>query len=214
MRASKTFYLVIFSGLIFLFLTGCNSLSGLAQFSADNSALTPTQKIMLWNGHDFTGWQFVLKDKGYDFSKVWSITNSVILCQGKPFGYMRTDKIFTHYKLHVEWRWPKGGGNSGIYFHLQEPDEVWPIGKTFECQLYSGKAGQVLSRPTFHNSNEEPIGLWNSADILCRNNSVIVYINGVLQNQADDLGFTSGKIALQSEGTPIEFRNIYIEPLD
>ncbi len=37
--------------------------------------------------------------------------------------------------------------------------------------------------------------------------------NGVLQNVATKCSASSGKICLQSEGTPIEYRNIYIEPL-
>ena len=38
--------------------------------------------------------------------------------------------------------------------------------------------------------------------------------NGVLQNVATKCSASSGKICLQSEGTPIEYRNIYIEPLE
>jgi len=212
MRIIKILSLTVLSISFILSFSGCHNSNALVQFSADNPALTPAKKVMLWNGHDFTGWSFVLKDTDYDANKVWSVNDGAILCQGKPAGYMRTDKTFINYKLHVEWRWPEKAGNSGIYFHLQEPDKVWPT--TFECQLRSGKAGEVLRRPTFHESNEKPIGQWNSADIHCRNNTVIIYINGLLQSKADDLNFSSGKIALQSEGTPIEFRNVYIEPLD
>jgi hypothetical protein len=39
-------------------------------------------------------------------------------------------------------------------------------------------------------------------------------VNGVLQNVATGCSVSSGKICLQSEGTPIEYRNIYIEPLE
>ena len=36
----------------------------------------------------------------------------------------------------------------------------------------------------------------------------------VLQNVATKCSLKSGKICLQSEGTPVEFRNIYIEPVE
>jgi len=39
-------------------------------------------------------------------------------------------------------------------------------------------------------------------------------VNGVLQNEGTDASVTSGWICLQSEGSPIEFRNIYLQPLD
>lgn len=38
-------------------------------------------------------------------------------------------------------------------------------------------------------------------------------MNGVRQNFANKLPVTSGAIALQLEGFPIEFRNVWLEPL-
>jgi hypothetical protein len=39
-------------------------------------------------------------------------------------------------------------------------------------------------------------------------------VNGVLEDVAAKCSATSGKICLQSKRTPIEFGNIYIEPLE
>jgi hypothetical protein len=63
-------------------------------------------------------------------------------------------------------------------------------------------------------SSEKPLGQWNAYDIICKDDWVVVLVNGVLQNIATKSTLTSGKICLQSEGTPVEFRNIYIEPLE
>ena len=54
----------------------------------------------------------------------------------------------------------------------------------------------------------------NSYDIYCDQDVIRCYVNGVLQNVGTNASDTSGWICLQSEGGPIEFRNIYIEPLD
>ena len=51
-------------------------------------------------------------------------------------------------------------------------------------------------------------------DIICKDDWVVVLVNGVLQNVGTRCSDRSGKICLQSEGTPIEYRNIYIEPLE
>ena len=61
-------------------------------------------------------------------------------------------------------------------------------------------------------SSEKPVGEWNSYDITCKADSIIVLVNGVLQNLGSGATVTSGKICFQSEGKPIEFRNIYLEP--
>ena len=39
-------------------------------------------------------------------------------------------------------------------------------------------------------------------------------LNGVLQNEGTDATLRAGWICLQSEGSPIEFRNIYIVPAE
>lgn len=61
-------------------------------------------------------------------------------------------------------------------------------------------------------SSEKPAGQWNAYDIHCDGDIIRCYVNDVLQNEGTAATITSGWICLQSEGSPIEFRNIYIEP--
>jgi hypothetical protein len=62
-------------------------------------------------------------------------------------------------------------------------------------------------------SVEKPIGEWNQYEITCRGNEIRLVINGQLVNVGTNAESTKGKILLQSEGTPIEFRNIEINSL-
>ncbi|NIA15590.1 MAG: DUF1080 domain-containing protein, partial [Nitrospiraceae bacterium] len=133
-----------------------------------------------------------------------------------------------NYRLTLEWRWPDGAGNSGVLLHIHEPDAVWP--KAIEGQLQSGHAadfwvigGTDFKEHTNKNdrrvikrkrSNEKPLGEWNQYEIVCKGNTIRLYVNGLLQNSATETTVTKGYIGLQSEGTPIEFRNIILEPLD
>jgi hypothetical protein len=50
-------------------------------------------------------------------------------------------------------------------------------------------------------------------EITCRGDEVLVKVNGKLVNHATNVSQTQGAIALQSEGTPIEFRNIRLHEL-
>ena len=197
-----------------------------------NQPIVPKEKTMLWNGRDLTGWKPFTNDKNADPAKTWSVADGVIRCAGKPSGYLRTEADYANYLLHVEWRWPKQGGNNGVLIHMSGPDNVWP--KSLECQLHSGNAGdfwviggvetnehakagqRVKGRRTIKlkDSSEKPLGQWNTYEIICKDNWVVVLVNGVVQNIATKCSVTSGKICLQSEGIGIEFRNIYIEPLE
>lgn len=181
-------------------------------------------KKELFNGENLEGWTCVLDEKSdVPTNEVYGVKDGNIHIVGNPFGYMRTDKKYSNYKLHVEWRWVGEGTNSGLFLHVQDGDKLWP--NAIECQLGSGKAGdfvmlggskiaEVESQGKFpikerNGDFEKPIGEWNTAEVVCEGNSIIVYINGQLQNQATS-ETSEGYIALQSEGGPIEFRNVYL----
>jgi hypothetical protein len=190
-------------------------------------AVKPAKKMTLWNGKDFSGWKLFVPSDTIDARTVWTVKENVIHCTGVPNGYMRTEANYADYKLHLEWRWPAEAGNSGVLLHMSAPDTVWP--KSIECQLAAGDAGDfwVIGGTDFKEhadkskrrlakkaeSSEKPLGEWNTYEIICRSNTIRSFVNGVLQNEATETTVNSGKICLQSEGKPIEFRNIYVEPV-
>ena len=192
------------------------------------------KRVALWNGKDFTGWKLFVPDRSVDVRSVWSVKDGVIHCKGQPNGYMRTQADYSDYKLHLEWRWVEQPANSGVLLHASGPDKVWP--RCIESQLKSGNAGdlvliggtgisvggrfiqdvseQYVIVPKKQESSEKAPGQWNTYEIICRGDTILNYVNGVLQNKGTNATETSGRICLQSEGSPIEFRNIYIELLD
>ena len=195
--------------------------------SAEESGFSPANRIELFDGKTLSGWTFVSRDTNAPAVAIWSVTNGVISCLGKPYGYARTPQTYHDYQLHAEWRWPDGPGNSGVFLHVNPPDQVWPM--CFEAQLQAGNAGEIRcnggshvnevtaknprSVPHQQPSSEKPAGEWNACDIICRSNTITVRVNGVLQNEVTGTSASSGAIALQAEGKPVEFRNIYLEPL-
>ena len=203
--------------------------------------VVPKKKIVLFNGKDLTGWvPFIPNDKGtggrrdrkYLVDEVWSVADGVIRCTGKPHGYIRTEDDYANYKLHVEWRWTDKPTNSGVLLHKAGIDRVWP--KCVEAQLMHENAGDLwllshssikaggkqIGPKAYANAkktgphNEKPPGEWNSYDIVCDGGTVKLTVNGKLMNEGTDADPSAGPICLQSEGSPIEFRNVHLEPLD
>lgn len=60
--------------------------------------------------------------------------------------------------------------------------------------------------------NENPVGEWNTAVLVCRGDAVECWFNGKLVNRATHVNPAGGRIQLQSEFCGIEFRRIRIEP--
>ncbi len=210
---------------ILLTSAGCKGLMG---------PTSPSGKTALFNGVDLENWKLYVADPEVDVNRVWWVKQGVVHCEGKPNGYMRTKTKYRDYKLHLEWRWTATPTNSGVLLHASGPDQVWP--RCIEAQLKAGNAGDfVLINGTGitvagedkqnpdkqfvvvqkkHSSSEKAPGQWNAYDIVCKDGHIKVLVNGVLQNEGTDATDTSGWICLQSEGSPIEFRNIYLEPVE
>jgi hypothetical protein len=50
-------------------------------------------------------------------------------------------------------------------------------------------------------------------EITCKGDTISVKVNGQLVNEATNCSETKGAISLQSEGAPIEYRNVVLKPL-
>lgn len=201
------------------------------------STCTKDNKVLLFNGKDLSNWDKVVFEPA-DVDEVFKVEDGLIKVSGVPNGYMVTKDSYNHYKLHVEWRWPTVPSNSGVLLHVQKTSQVeWPL--CIESQLKNGSAGDIVMigqgagvsvgdstylispgegmfkvTPKFKESSENPAGEWNIYDITCNGDNIELIVNGVLQNNVTKSTLSSGPIALQSEGTPIEFRNIYLIPLE
>lgn len=183
-----------------------------------------SQRVALFNGHNLDGWHPVLENNA-DPATVWSVEDGVLHCTGTPNGYIRTVGDYSNYQLHLEWRWTDKPTNSGVLLHVTGEDKLWP--RCIEAQLKDQNAGDFYAMggagfkqlqdgsrlEKRHASNERQPGEWNTYDILCDGDTIVLYVNGLQQNQATGTNISAGAIGLQSEGSPIEFRNIYLQPI-
>jgi hypothetical protein len=192
-------------------------------------ATTPTARIDLFNGKDYSGWTFCLRTNA-EPTATFTVSNGLMHCTGQPFGYVRTKKGYRDYTLTVEWRFVKiapGADNSGVFVHVQTPDAVWP--KAIENQgqfkhqgdliLLGGatcsghETRQTLGINSKESRNEKPAGEWNSYEVICRGDAVQSFVNGKLMNEIAGCSVSSGAIAIQSEGGEWELRKAFLEPL-
>mgnify|MGYP001544260909 CR=1 FL=1 len=96
--------------------------------------------IRLFNGKDFSGWTAVLEKEGKNadghmvLGDVFHVRKGGVLFidgKGAPYGYLRSERQFTNFRLHVEWRWTESNAknNSGLYLRTapgKGPNDGWP----------------------------------------------------------------------------------------
>ena len=167
--------------------------------------------IQLLNGKDLTGWHAEGKNQ-------WIVENGVLKSPHSGANLF-TDQKFTDFKLHIEFRYPKGS-NSGVYlrgrYEVQVTDskglEAWD-------DQFSGIYGFL--QPNRMVAKEA--GEWQSFDITLVGRTVTVVANGVTVicdqiipgitgGAIDSKEGEPGPIFLQGDHGPIEYRNIVITP--
>jgi hypothetical protein len=198
--------------------------------------------IDLFASKNLADWDFRLIDGGKK-EEVFSFTDDGILkCSGKPFGYLCTKEKYRDFKLTVQWRWPEGiePTNSGVFLRMNgETKGFLPRG--VEAQLAHKSAGDLWAffgmglaahdKSRFSHDTpgrditgeirgikklvdaERAPGRWNTYEILCQGDSIVVSVNGTIVNWTREVEDVEGPVGLQSEGGPIEFRNFFITPL-
>jgi len=201
------------------------------------ASCSPDNKVTLFNGEDLENWNIFVGNSDLEPGDVFWVDEGVIQTSGKPNAYIRTKETFSNFNLHVEWRWTEQPTNSGVLIHVQGEDRLWPL--SIECQLMHEHAGDIVligkgsgitikdstylitseeNRfaiiPKFEEESENPAGEWNSYDITSLDGTIEVKVNGVLQHTGSDMTLTEGNILLQSEGSPMQFRNLYLKTLD
>ncbi len=193
----------------------------------------------LFNGKNLKGWGYFLLDDKAKMEDVWSVKDGLLICKGKPMGYLATNKKYKNFKLVVEWRWAPGTkpGNSGVLMRITGKPTFLP--NCMEAQLMSGNAGDMYGFQGFKidgpkerrndvpkhklagflrklnkiQANEKKPGEWNRYDITVNGEKVTLIVNGKKVNEAHGCDVRAGKIGLQSEGGEIHFRTVTLTPL-
>lgn len=60
---------------------------------------------------------------------------------------------------------------------------------------------------------ERPVGQWNLIEVICRDDTLEYFLNGVRVNGGIKSELTSGRLLFQSEGAEVFFRRIELHPL-
>lgn len=171
---------------------------------------------------------------------VYEFTDGMIRMYGENMGYLMTNKSYGNFELSLEFRWNmdenyksnSGKKNSGVMYNIpaNSQDHIWPKGIQFQIKENSTGdfifldnvnakvngifivAGASVTSPKF-SSNENPYGQWNKILIQSYNGKCVQYLNGRLVNQCTEASSTEGRISLNYEGYPIDFKNIQVKKI-
>jgi hypothetical protein len=168
--------------------------------------------IKIFNGKDLTGWEAI------DRPNQWIVENGV-LKSPKSGANIRTKETYNDFKLHIEFRYPKGS-NSGVYLRGRYEIQIEDNKGMEPMSLYLGGIYGFID--PWLNMAKEP-GEWQAYDVelvgrmvtVKANGTTIIYkqeIPGITGGALDSKEGAPGPIMMQGDHGPIEFRNIVLTP--
>ncbi|MFO0807875.1 MAG: DUF1080 domain-containing protein [Gemmataceae bacterium] len=203
---------------------------------ASGSAPADDGFVSPFNGKDLTGWVNV-----NCAPETWTVKDGVIACTGKPTGALRMNRMVENFILELEWRHLKVGGNSGVFvwgspiaapgvpflrgIEVQVLDngynakgknewytthgDIFPIHGATMKPIYKGNGMRCF--PLEERSKSSPE--WNHYRVEGRDGKIRLAVNGKEVSGGDDCVWRKGYLALESEGSDVEFRNLRLKEL-
>jgi hypothetical protein len=172
------------------------------------------EPIELFNGQDLAGWESLLPG----VENGWVVKDGLLYNQ-KPGQNIATTQKFMDFKLHAEFRYPKGS-NSGIYLRGRYEAQVED---NFGDEAESHKIGGIYGHLTPSSNAAKRHGEWQTYDIELVGRKITIYLNGErVIDRATIPGITggaldsnegdSGPIYLQGDHGPVWFRKLTLTP--
>lgn len=192
----------------------------------------------MFNGKDLSGW--VPVNVAPD---TFTVKEGMIVINGVPTGYMRSEKMYENFVMECDWRHMKSGGNSGVFvwgdgipamgtgytrgIEVQVLDNGFNIpGKnewyTTHGDLFSiwgatmtpvGRVAQKGTRSFPSEERSKSSPEWNHYKITGNNGELRLEVNGKEVTVAKDCVPRKGFISLESEGSECHFKNLVIKEL-
>lgn len=183
-------------------------------------------------------------DANPDTLNPFIVRDNMLVSLGTPSGHLITDSVYENYRLEVEYRFASEPGNCGVLVHASTPRALYKIfPKSLEVQMEHKNAGDfwcIVEDIEVKNmeerrgpkenwgitegkgrrirnltdDSENPPGDWNTMVIECLEDEIKVWVNEDLVNHGYNCTAESGQIAIQAEGSEVEFRKIQLTAID
>lgn len=221
----------------------CKSPTATSEQSSPSPAQTQTISLFNGENLDGWTVDVPEMDQDPKVKSPFVMRDGLLVSLGTPGSHLITDTTYQNYRLEVQYRFAAEPGNCGVLVHASTSRALYGMfPRSIEVQLMHENAGDFwcivedirvpdmekrrgprekwgttedkLRRiPNLTDGSENPVGEWNTMIVECLNDSIKVWVNEDFVNYGFDCTAQKGKIALQAEGSEVEFRKVELTPI-
>jgi len=226
----KNHFLIFFAIVVFTSCSNCNQPKTISLFNGTD--------LTGWHV------DVPAMDSNPDTINPFIVREGMLVSLGTPPGHLITDSVFQDYRLVAEYRFAGEPGNCGVLIHASTPRALYKMfPKSLEVQMFHENAGDfwcivedvtvpdMVTRRgpkeewgitegkkrrvlNLTDGSENPVGEWNKMVVECVDREIKVWVNDDLVNYGFDCTANKGQIAVQAEGSEVEFRKLEVTPIE
>jgi hypothetical protein len=219
MRAPKFLLFYVAVGLVATSHSARGAESGQGALQRD-----PAGWLDIQPGADLKGWTRVAIPPTNALGRAqWHVdAPGILVCDGDGGHEMlRYDRELGDCIFHVEFRFipvtgSKSNYNSGVFIRNSAQGEIWHQaqltmdgGYLFGRTIVNGQPQRIKLNPT--ERRMKPAGEWNILEATAQGKTLTVWLNGADTCTYDKCDVPRGYIAVESEGSAVEFRNLKLK---
>jgi hypothetical protein len=141
----------------------------------------------------------------------WDVIDGALSPCGEPAGYLASKERYKDFVLTVDFKTGEDT-NSGVF--VRSPNGI----AGYEVQIWKAQpagfnTGSIVGTAKTDKEYKFRPNVWNHYEITAQGDHLVVVLNGTKTLDVHDSKFAEGRLLLQYQKYPIEFRNIKLRPI-
>ena len=139
----------------------------------------------------------------------WEVVDDLLVPCGDPAGYLTSKASYKDFVLDVDFRTGEDT-NSGVFIRAPEGNGGYEV-QIWKAQPQGYNTGSIVGTAKTDGEFKFNPDQWNHYEITAEGDHMVVVLNGKKTLDVHDAKFADGRIRLQYQKYPIEFKNIKLK---
>ena len=139
----------------------------------------------------------------------WEVVDGFLVPCGEPVGYLTSKASYKDFVLDVDFRTGEDT-NSGVFIRSPEGSGGYEV-QIWKAQPQGYNTGSIVGTAKTEGEFKFIPDQWNHYEITADGDHMVIVLNGKKTLDTHDSKFPDGRIRLQYQKFPIEFKNIKLK---